>query len=227
MPSLRVMTYNVLGARDRKALRTVVESVDPEIVIVNESPQLPVWWRLACPALANQWGLEHVAGGRNAGRNMLCAADYLGVRQARVRRIRQPRCFDPIRGVVSAQLKHAGRSFGVVGCHLGPTPTGRVRDIDVVLDVADRLEGPVILAGDLNEDRDGHSWRRLADAGFCDLGTDDALTYPSERPAKRVNALLVRGDGVQLTDHRVPAVPEPLLSRASDHLPVAATLSWA
>lgn len=226
MPSLRVMTYNVLGARDRNALRTVVESVDPEVVVVNEAPQLPLWWRLACPALASQWQLEHVAGGRNAGRNMVCAADYVGVRRVRVRRIRQPKWSDPIRGVVSAQLKLGGRAFGVVGCHLSLTPTARARDVEVVLDAADRLEGPVLLAGDLNEDPAGQSWHRLADAGFRDVATDDALTYPSQEPAERIDALLVRGDDVEVADHRVPAVPASLLSRASEHLPVTATLSW-
>lgn len=226
MPLLRVMTYNVFGARARRALRTVVESVDPEVMVVNEAPQVPLWWRLACPALASQWQLEHIAGGRNAGRNMVCAAEYVGVRQARVRRIRQPRFFDPIRGVVSAQLKHGGRTFGVVGCHLGLTPHGRARDVQLVLDAADQLEGPVLLAGDLNEDPGGPSWQQLADAGFRDGAAGDALTYPSSQPAKRIDALLVRGDGAEMVDHGVPAVPAALLSRASDHLPVAATLSW-
>lgn len=225
MPSLRVMTYNVHGAQNRSALRTVVESVDPDLVVVNESPQVPLWWRVACPALARSWQLEHIAGGRNAGRNMICAADYVGVSRIRVRRIKEPRTRDPVRGVVSAQLRIDGHPFGVVGCHLSLTPAARERDVEVVLDAAAELEGPVILAGDLNEEPGGVSWKRLGDAQFR-TADDDTLTYPASGPSMRVDVLMVRGEDVEITEHRVPAVPAPLLSRASDHLPVKAQVSW-
>lgn len=225
MPSLRVMTYNIHGARNRSALRTVVDSVDPDLLVVNESPQLPLWWRVACPALASSWRLEHVAGGRNAGRNMICAGEYVGVSRVHVRRIKQPRTRDPIRGVVSAQLRIDGHPFGVVGCHLSLSPAARERDVEVVVEAADDLEGPVILAGDLNEEPGGPSWKRLGEAQFR-TADDDTLTFPASGPTMRVDVLMVRGEDVEITEHRVPAVPAPLLSRASDHLPVQASITW-
>ncbi|MPZ96096.1 MAG: hypothetical protein GEU96_14585 [Propionibacteriales bacterium] len=227
MPSVRILTYNIQGGRQRAALRTVVESVDPDVVVVNESPQLPLWWRWACPSLARDWQLDHVAGGRNAGRNMICAGEYVGLRHTHVERIKQPRWFDPIRGVVSARLQLGGRPFGVVGCHLSLSPKRRPHELEIVLYRADQLDGPVILAGDLSEEPGGPGWHQLAEAGFIDTASGDALTYPSTVPAKRIDALLVRGSDVEVLDHRIPPVPQELLATASDHLPVTATIRWA
>jgi endonuclease/exonuclease/phosphatase family metal-dependent hydrolase len=220
------MSYNIDRGRHRDALRTVVESVDPDIVIVNEAPRLPLWWRWACPSLARQWQLDHIAGGRNAGGNMICAGEYVGVRSIRLERTRQAKVSDPIRGVAAAQLQVDGHPFGAVACHLGLTPQARARDIEVVLSIAAGLEGPVILAGDLNEDPGSPVWERLVAAGYVDVGGDDELTYPADDPAKRLDALLVLGVGVRIREHQVPAVPPALLSRASDHLPLSATVTW-
>lgn len=224
------MSYNIQRGRHRDALRTVVESVDPDVVIVNEAPQFPLWWRWACPSLARQWQLDHIAGGRNAGGNMICAGEYVGVRAIRLERIKEDGLSEairgPIRGVAAAQLQVDGRPFGAVACHLSLTPQARARDVDVVLGLVAGLEGPVILAGDLNEEPGSPVWERLAAAGFVDVAGDDELTYPAGNPAKRIDALLVLGQGVRITEHQVPAVPAALLSRASDHLPLSATVTW-
>lgn len=224
MTSVRLLTYNVLGGRAKVALGSVVRSIAPEVMVVNESPQTPMLWRLQCMSLARQWNLQHVAGGRNAGRNMICAQPHIGVAETYVHRIGQPR-FAPLRGVVSAQLSVDSHRFGVVGCHLGLDPEDRVREVTQVLREADRLSGPVVVAGDLNEPPMGPAWSALRAAGFVDHGHDDDLTFPAEHPTKRIDALLVRGD-VHVSRHRVPGVQPELLRLASDHLPVGATLTW-
>jgi endonuclease/exonuclease/phosphatase family metal-dependent hydrolase len=224
MTAVRVLTYNIRGARAKVALRAVVRAVEPDVMVVNETPQMPLLWRWQCPSLARSWDLQHVAGGRNAGRNMICAKPHVGVAEAHVRRIKQP-LFDPIRGVVAAQLQADSHRFGLVGCHLGLQAEDRAAQVEEVLRMADRLQGPVIVAGDLNETDKGPSWETLRAAGFVDHGDGEDHTYPAEQPTKRIDALLVRGD-VQVSRHRIPGIQPELLRLASDHLPVSATLAW-
>jgi endonuclease/exonuclease/phosphatase family metal-dependent hydrolase len=224
MTSVRLLTYNILGARARVALRSVITAVEPDVLLVNESPQIPLLWRWQAPSLARQWELQHVAGGRNAGRNMICAQAHIGVAHTRVHRIRQPP-MTPIRGVVSAQLQANSHRFGVVGCHLGIDPDARVDQVQEVLRAADELEGPVVVAGDLNEPPKAPAWQALLDAGFVDHGDDEDSTFPAEKPRQRIDALLVRGD-VHVDRHTIPVVQPELLRLASDHLPVTATLTW-
>ena len=224
MTSLRVLTYNILGGKARVALRSVMRSVKPDVMVVNETPQTPLLWRWQCPSLARQWDLQHVAGGRNAGRNMICAQAYIGVAETYVERTKLP-LFQPIRGLVSAQLRAHSHRFGVVGVHRGLDPKLRELQVEQVLAAADRLHGPVVVAGDLNEPPKGPSWEALRAAGFVDHGDSEDHTYPAEHPAKRIDALLVRGD-VRVTRHRIPGLQPELLRLASDHLPVSAVLSW-
>lgn len=224
MTSVRLLTYNVLGGRAKVALRSVVGAVNPDVLLVNESPALPLLWRWQAPSLARQWGLQHIAGGRNAGRNMICAQPHVGVASVHVERIRQPRR-DPIRGVVSAQLQVDSHRFGVVGCQLGPEPDTHESEVAHVLRAADRLSGPVVVAGAFNEPPKGPAWESLRAAGFVDHADAEEPTFPAEHPTRRIDALLVRGD-VEVARHRVPAVNPELLRLASDHLPVTATLIW-
>ncbi len=224
MTSVRLLTYNVLGGKARVALRSVVRSVNPDVMVVNESPQAPVLWRVQCTTLAREWELQHVAGGRNAGRNMILAQPHIGVAETHVLRHRQPR-FQPIRGAVAAQLQVDSHRFGVVGCHLALGQEARLAQVEQLLQAADLLEGPVVVAGDLNEPPHGAVWQLLRAAGFVDHGDADDLTFPAEHPVKRIDAVLVRGD-VQVGRHRIPGIQPEMLRLASDHLPVVATLTW-
>jgi endonuclease/exonuclease/phosphatase family metal-dependent hydrolase len=224
MTAVRLLTYNVLGARARVALRSVILSVHPDVLLVNESPQVPLLWRWQAPSLARQWEMQHIAGGRNAGRNMICAQAHVGVAHTYVHRGRQPRR-EPAQGVVAAQLQADSHRFGVVGCHLGIDPDVRIAQVKEVLRAADELEGPVVVAGDLNEPPTAPAWTALVDAGFADHGDEEDYTFPAEKPGQRLDALLVRGD-VEVVRHKIPGIQPELLRLASDHLPVTATLTW-
>jgi endonuclease/exonuclease/phosphatase family metal-dependent hydrolase len=224
MTSVRVLTYNVHGASAKVALGSVVRAVEPDVMVVNESPQMPLLWRWQCPSLARQWELQHVAGGRNAGRNMLCAKPHVGVADIGVYRMKQP-MFAPIRGVVRAQLQVDSHRFGVVGCQLAVEQELRDAQVEQVIRATERLQGPVVVAGDLNEPPKGPSWETLREAGFVDHGDDEDYTFPAEHPTRRIDALLVRGD-VRVRKHRIPGIQPELLRLASDHLPVVATLIW-
>lgn len=223
MPLLRVMTYNIwMGGRGGPLLDEVVREAQADVLLVNESPKTPFFWRFRVRELADRWGMRYVAGGRDAGSNMITVHPHVQVRSTYVTTLRQP-LFQPRRGIAAAQLRVRGRLVGVVCCHLSLEPERRAGEVEQVLAVASRLRGPVVVGGDLNENPSGPSWERLRGAGFVDHGDRRWRTFPAEEPAKRIDALLVRG-AVPVLHHGDPGVPEGLLRSASDHRPVLAVV---
>jgi len=223
MTHLRVMTYNIrLGGRRRAALRDVVRAAAPDVLLVNESPKLPMLSRRGCRRLAESWRMAYVGGGRSAGSNMLAVGPAVRVRWVRTSAFETPP-LRPRRGVVSAQLRIEGRLVGVVGVHLSLDHDRRLDEVEGVIAAAGRLRGPVIVAGDLNETPGGASWERLREAGFRDHGTPQWRTFPAHGPERRIDAVLVRGEAA-VVSHGDPGVPAELLERASDHRPVLAVV---
>jgi endonuclease/exonuclease/phosphatase family metal-dependent hydrolase len=226
-----VLSYNVHGLRDdQRALIRVVRHCRPDVVLVQEAPSR-LRWRSKCAALARECGLLYTAGGRPAGGNLVLVAHRISTHHTREARIRQPRPGDPIRGVVAATLGVGGLGdvrFGVVGCHLGLHPGRHPQEVREVLSAVRTIgELPVILAGDLNETPDAPSWTGFTEAGFTDpLGrADEPYTFPAAAPRVRIDALLVSGPA-KVTEIGVPD-GQPIrstLARASDHLPVLATV---
>lgn len=218
------MTYNIwMGGRRASSLRDCVRAAAPDVLLVNESPKTPLLWRGRCHRRCHEWSLRYVAGGRNAGSNMVAVADGVEVTSTSVATLRQP-LFQPRRGIAAAQLRVGGVLVGVVSCHLSLDAARRAAEVERVVEVADRLEGTVIVGGDLNERPGGPSWQRLRAAGYVDHGSGEWLTFPAQAPTKRIDALLVRGEGV-VTHHGDPGVDEGLQALASDHRPVLATLA--
>jgi endonuclease/exonuclease/phosphatase family metal-dependent hydrolase len=218
------MTYNIFeGGRFAGPLREVVRTVAPDVLVVNESPPYPFVWRRRCRRLAEDWGMRMVVGGRPSGSVMLLTRPDIEATLFHVEVLGRPPC-RTWRGLVSAQLRVEGRLMGVVGCHLSPDhPRLRTRETARVVRAAETLPGPVVVAGDLNERPAGPAWRTLRDAGLVDPGTDAWPTFPARRPARRIDAVLVRGD-VRVVHHGDPGVPDELLAAASDHRPVLAVL---
>lgn len=224
MTLLRVMTYNILrGGRRGQPLHEVVRALAPDVLLVNESPKRPLLWKRDCRHLAERWGLRYVAGGRSAGSNLIACAPVVGVKTSTEEVLRQPR-FQPRRGIASAQLRVGGRLVGVVSCHLSLDRERRTQEVRRVIEAADRLRGPVVVAGDLNETPDGPCWELLSRAGFVDHGSDAWPTFPAEHPERRIDALLVRGADVRVLRHGDPGIDLRRLAEASDHLPVLAEL---
>jgi endonuclease/exonuclease/phosphatase family metal-dependent hydrolase len=223
MPSLRVMTYNIwMGGRGGSLLGDAVRAASVDVLLVNESPKSLVGSRRNCRRLADSWGMRYVAGGRDAGSNMIAVAYGVHVRSTYVTTLRQP-LFHPRRGIAAAQIRVRGRLVGVVSCHLSLDAERRAVEVERVLEVASRLRGPVVVGGDLNEGPGGPSWRRLRSAGFLDHGSKDWPTFPADEPTKRIDALLVRG-AAGVTRHGDPGVDAELQAQASDHRPVLAVL---
>lgn len=227
-----MLSYNVRGLRDDLgALNRVVRHCRPDALLIQEAP-VRLRWRSRAARLARDCGLLYAAGGRTAGGNLLLVAQRIDVVRAREARIPQPRLRDPLRGVVSATLGVGGNSdlrFGVVGCHLGLGKDRRPAEVREVLSAVRTIgELPTILAGDLNEPPNGPSWQRFAEAGFADPLDQAAApyTFPASAPRTRIDAILTSG-GAKVVEIGVPD-DESIRTdgrRASDHLPVLATIS--
>jgi endonuclease/exonuclease/phosphatase family metal-dependent hydrolase len=223
MTGVRLMTYNIqLGGRHRQQLGEVVRAVAPDVLLVNESPHRPLVWKRQCSELARRFQMRMVVGGRPGGSCMILVRSGIGVKTTHAEVLARPP-FWPRRGIVSAQLRVEGALLGVVGCHLSLKRRERVREVERVIDVASGLRGPVVVTGDLNEGPKGQCWHRLAEAGFVDHGDRSWLTFPSDEPAKRIDAVLVRG-GAKVIAHGDPGVPDEDLRAVSDHRPVVAEL---
>jgi endonuclease/exonuclease/phosphatase family metal-dependent hydrolase len=226
MTQVRMMTYNIfMGGRKGSALHEVVRAVAPDVITANETPKQWLVWKHRCQHLAELWGMRFVVGGRPAGSNMIAVAGDVVVKTARAEVLKQP-LFQPRRGIAWAQLRIEGRLFGVVCCHLSLDRKRRLQEVERVIELAERLRGPVIVAGDLNESPAGQSWQRLEQAGFVDHGSKAWPTFPADQPNRRIDALLVRGP-VQVLHHGDPDVPPELLAAASDHRPVLSVLEFS
>ena len=220
---VRVATYNILmGGRNGSDLHRVVRATAPDVLLVNESPKTPFLWRRRARSLAEAWGMSYVVGGRPAGSNMITTAWPVGIKARGAETLDQP-LFQPRRGIAWAQLRVEGRLLGVVCCHLSLDRQRRLTETERVLDVANRLRGPVVVGGDLNETPDGPVWQGFTRAGYVDHGSRRHRTYPAHDPVKRIDALLVRG-AVDVLSHGVPNLDPAILAAASDHLPLLVTL---
>jgi endonuclease/exonuclease/phosphatase family metal-dependent hydrolase len=221
--TLGVLTYNILrGGRRGQPVRDVVRAAVPDVLLVNECPKTPLLWRRRSRRLAERCGLRFVGGGRPAGSNLVAVAPGIGVVSVHAERLRQP-FGAPRRGVVAAQLRVQGRLVGVVSCHLSLDADRRLVEVARVVELAARLRGPVVVAGARYEGPDGPCWGLLERAGYVDHGSSHWRTFPADRPERRIDALLVRGD-VEVLHHGDPGVDAGLLAAASDHRPVLAVL---
>ena len=219
MAVLTVVSYNVYGARYRDTLRAAVLALAPDVLVVSETPKVPLMWRWQCNRLARSWGMRRAGGGRDAGSNMICVSARVEVVATTARRLRQPR-FAPRRGIVTAQCTINDVEFGVVGVHLSLRKPSRPAEAAEALADAAWLRGPLLLAGDFNEGPDKPCWQLFRDAGLVDHASARAFTSPASAPVNRIDGLLVRGADVR--EHVVPDLDDGLLARASDHLPVLA-----
>ncbi|UZN02420.1 endonuclease/exonuclease/phosphatase family protein [Cellulomonas sp. S1-8] len=215
---LRVMTYNLRGMREEvDALVDVVRTARPDVLAVQEPPRGPRG-RARLRRFAARTGLRVAVGGGGARTTALLVAPYRSVRGASGLRLPW-RLGLTRRGVATARID----GVRVVVVHLGLRPSERNRHVDLVTRRLLRgADGPVVIAGDLNERPGGPSWVALSDGagGLQDaasvVGAEQA-TYPADVPRVRIDVVLV--------DRRLPVldayVPDDAaVGVASDHRPL-------
>jgi endonuclease/exonuclease/phosphatase family metal-dependent hydrolase len=124
------------------------------------------------------------------------------------------------RGAMVSDLIIAGQPLRIVNVHLGLLPLSRAAQAQALIDKIAQLEArPTLLLGDLNE------WRKSSTA-MQTLGTqfqiaDARPSFPSRYPVLALDRMMITHHG-DLRD--MMAHDSPLSRRASDHLPIKATL---
>jgi len=123
------------------------------------------------------------------------------------------------RGFIRIEVEVEGRRLNFVTTHLDyQFPDGRVFETEQLLKALEDVRGPLIVAGDFNEEPRVGAYEMMLKAGFADgwaQETAAGLTYPADKPTKRIDYVFYRnlGDNVRTS----ATVPDTL---ASDHRPV-------
>ncbi len=238
--SIRVATYNIHGAvgagwpraarPDRIA--AVLREIDADVVGLQEVSTQPGRMDGQLFRIAEAAGYRAVPGGAMRDHR----GDYgnaLLLREAPSRVINHPLrdgCHGRIgkpepRGALEARVTLGGRTIRVFATHLGLSGSERIEQADRLLDALeldnserDDVDAIVVL-GDLNDPTGrGRAVRRLERA----LGAQPApRSFPARIPLIRLDRILAH------PAHRIADIAvhdSPLARRASDHLPVVATL---
>jgi len=212
------MSYNVHGlADDRAALVSLLRDLEPDVLIVQEAPRR-FRWRHKCAALADDAGLVVAAGGMPALGNLLLVSMRVAVHETWCTRFP----LTPgrhMRGAAFARGSVRGGRFTLSGSHLATDPAERPAQAAVWKEQLSAIEGPLIVAGDLNEGPGGGAWRMVGDG----LSTvpDSGPTFPASLPARRIDGIFVSTD---ITIEKYEVVDDERALSASDHLPVLADL---
>jgi endonuclease/exonuclease/phosphatase family metal-dependent hydrolase len=223
---LRVVSYNVHGLRDdRSALASVVRSLEPDVLIVQEAPRR-FRWRTRNAHLAHDLGLVYVAGGAPSLGNVILTS--LRVTVAETWELRYP--LTPgrhMRGAVFARCTVGGAPFVVVGSHLSLDGSERPAQARLLAKALADVDVPVILGADFNEPPGGAAWQalgaELSEAAHRVRAGGSWATFPAVAPRQRIDAVLV-SPGIEVTGYRVAGDLDGV-GRASDHLPVVAELA--
>ncbi|GAA0424497.1 hypothetical protein Aca07nite_20910 [Actinoplanes capillaceus] len=215
---LRVVSWNVHGLRDdRAALIGLVRDLAPDVLVVQEAPRR-FRWRQKCARLASETGLVVAAGGLPSLGNLLLVSLRVAIRRSWC--MRYP--LTPgrhLRGAVFAEGAVRGATFTVSGSHLATDPAERPSQAACWKAELDRIEGPMIVAADLNEGPGGSAWRMVEDGLLGSV--ENAPTFPAAVPSRRIDGLFVT-PGVAIERYEIISTERTRV--ASDHLPIVADL---
>ncbi len=128
------------------------------------------------------------------------------------------------RGFIRAEVIVRGRLLNFVTTHLDyQYDDGRLFETQQLLSALKDVKGPLIVVGDFNEIPAGRAYQlmryQFGDAWIESSGNDQGFSYPTDKPAKRIDYIFIRS-----TD-RVRAKRAWIVNtEASDHIPVVADL---
>lgn len=215
--SLRVLSFNVRQLRDdRAAVVEVLRTADADVVALQEPPRGP-FGRGRLRAVAREAGYEPAVSG--AGARTTAILVRTGTPVTGARGVRLPwRPGRTRRGLAVADV--AG--VRVVSVHLSLFPAERAAHLIRLLLMVRATEGPCVVAGDLNEEPGGPTWRRLASV-LRDATAAVGPTFTARRPRRRLDAIHV-SPGVTTSGAR--ALRGDVAVRASDHCGVVVDLTW-
>jgi len=128
------------------------------------------------------------------------------------------------RGFIRAEVIVNGHVLNFVTTHLDyQYDEGRLFEAQQLLSALKDVKGPLIVVGDFNDIPAGHAYQlmryQFGDAWIESRSTDEGFSYPTDKPAKRIDYIFFRS-----TD-RVRAKRAWIVkTEASDHIPVVADL---
>jgi endonuclease/exonuclease/phosphatase family metal-dependent hydrolase len=218
---IRVLSYNVHGlGDDREALQSVVRTLAPDVVFVQEAPRR-FRWRTRCADLAHAFGTYYAVGGLPSLGNVILTS--LRVRLDDVWCQQYP--LTPgrhMRGAAFARCSVDGQPFVAVGSHLSTDPIERPAQARRLKAAMADVTDPIVFGADLNDEPSGESWKILAD-GLLDAGADgDVPTFPVRGPRRRIDAIMV---DPRLRIERFEVVDSPDVRLASDHFPIVCDIA--
>jgi len=131
------------------------------------------------------------------------------------------------RGMLRVELNVGGRVLNFVTTHLDyQFDDSRLFETEQLLSFLADVKGPMIVTGDFNDEPKGSSYKlmsgRFEDAWIGGRAKDDGLSYPSDKPVKRIDYIFTRAaKGTERVKTKRAWIVNTL---ASDHLPVVADL---
>jgi len=128
------------------------------------------------------------------------------------------------RGFIRAEVSIDGRKVNFVTTHLDyQYEDGRVFEAEQLLTALKDVKGPLIVVGDFNDVPAGGAYKlvseQFADAWTESMSSDQGLSYPADKPAKRIDYIWFRR-----ADRIRPKRAWIVSTLASDHVPVVADL---
>jgi len=212
---VRIASYNTRDfLDDTGAAARVVRAIDPDVLCLQEVPRrLLSVTRVA--VFAQRCGMYWTAGLRGSGGTTVLTS--LRVQVHGVRHVRLP---VPVpqrrRGYAVAVVAAPGSAaLTVASVHLSLDAQERVRHTRAILQTLG--DGPLVVAGDLNEREDGAA-RALLESRMRVI-SPDGPTYPAARPRHRLDLVLASQHVQVVTAAGVELDPDDLTA-ASDHRPV-------
>ncbi len=128
------------------------------------------------------------------------------------------------RGMIRVEVDVGGQSINFVTTHLDyQYDDGRVFEAEQLLSFLQDVSGPLIVVGDFNDEPAGSAYKLMlgsfADAWVRSRAKGEGLSYPADKPAKRIDYVFTRQPDRMRA--RKAWIVDTL---ASDHLPVVADL---
>ncbi len=130
------------------------------------------------------------------------------------------------RGMIRVEVKIDGKTVNFVTTHLDyQYQDGRLFEAEQMLEFLRDLKGPLIIVGDFNDEPSGTTYKLMLnqfdDAWLSSRQTTNGLSYPADKPTKRIDYVFVRkSDGLKV---KKAWVVETL---ASDHIPVVSEVEF-
>jgi endonuclease/exonuclease/phosphatase family metal-dependent hydrolase len=216
MSTMRVASYNLKDfTLDRHAAARVIRAVDPDVLCLQEVPRRVFsTWRVS--AFAAECGLYWSGRHRGSGGTTIFTSLRVHVAESRHHRLRVA-ALQRTRGYAVARVAPAGHEpLVVASVHLSLDADERERHAAHILRSVSG-GGPVLLAGDLNENDTGRAWRLLA--GPLRLVSPTTPTYPAAAPRRLLDVVFASPDLV-VRPHAPVDLDDADLVAASDHRPV-------